>query len=95
MAALVGLNVTIPFKVEALSSVGRVTDRARRAGAANLVTWDRGETVGDNTDGEGLLAAFAEQTPGFDPAAGPVTIFGAGGAAGVRPLPFWTRERRL
>ena len=38
-------------------------------------------SIGDNTDGEGLLAAFAEQAPGFDPAAGPVVILGAGGAA--------------
>ncbi len=40
-----------------------------------------GTIVADNTDGEGLLAAFAEQASGFDPSAAPAAILGAGGAA--------------
>ena len=35
----------------------------------------------DNTDGEGLLYAFARQAPGFRPDRGPAVLFGAGGAA--------------
>ena len=80
-ADLKGLNVTIPFKVDVLSLVDRVSERARRAGAANLVWHEHGAVVADNTDGTGLLAAFTEQAPGFRPAAGPVVILGAGGAA--------------
>lgn len=77
-----GLNVTAPFKAEALALADRATDRARRAGAANLVIFESdGVAVADNTDGEGLLAAFAEQASGFEPAAAPVAIIGAGGAA--------------
>ena len=76
-----GFNVTIPFKIDALALVDRVSARARAAGAANLVWRGDGEVHADNTDGVGLLAAFAEQAPGFDPAAGPVVILGAGGAA--------------
>jgi len=77
-----GLNVTAPFKAEALALADRPSERAVRAGSANLLTFELDGTVrADNTDGEGLLAAFAEQAPGFDPAAGPVVILGAGGAA--------------
>lgn len=76
-----GLNVTLPFKTDALAAAGHIHPRARRAQAANLLTFAEGRVAADNTDGLGLLAAFNEQAPGFDPAAGPVTILGAGGAA--------------
>jgi len=77
-----GLNVTAPFKADALAVATSASQRTRRAGAANLLIFESdGEIRGDNTDGEGLLAAFAEQAPGFDPAAGPVVVLGAGGAA--------------
>ena len=79
---LAGLNVTIPFKLDALAIADEATARASRAGAANLLLFGPGgATRADNTDGEGLLAAFADQAPGFDPAARPIVIFGAGGAA--------------
>ncbi len=79
---LAGLNVTIPFKLDALALADEASDRASRAGAANLLVFGRGGSIwADNTDGEGLFAAFAEQAPGFDAASGPVTILGAGGAA--------------
>ena len=55
---------------------------ARRAGAANLLIFEPdGQIRADNTDGAGLLAALAEQAPGFDARRGPVVILGAGGAA--------------
>ncbi len=80
--AMRGLNVTAPFKAEALALADRASDRARRAGAANLLIFEAdGSIWADNTDGEGLLAAFADQAPGFDPAAGPAVVLGAGGAA--------------
>ena len=73
-AELSGLNVTIPFKLDALALATEATVRATAAGAANLLVFGRnGSILADNTDGEGLLAALTEQTPGFDPAAGPVT----------------------
>jgi len=80
--AIRGLNVTVPFKAEALDVADRATDRARAAGAANLLVFAAdGLILADNTDGVGLMRAFALQAPGFDPAGGPVVIFGAGGAA--------------
>lgn len=81
-ADLRGLNVTAPFKGEALAVADLASRRAQRAGAANLLIFESGGRIlADNTDGEGLLAAFCEQTVGFDPSAGPVVILGAGGAA--------------
>ena len=77
-----GLNITLPFKEQALALADRASDRARRAGAANLLVFDEeGNVSADNTDGEGLLGAFVAQAPGFDPKARPVVIIGAGGAA--------------
>ncbi|WP_312166869.1 shikimate dehydrogenase [Phenylobacterium sp.] len=80
--SVAGLNVTLPFKAEALALADEASFRARSAEAANvLVFGEDGMIFADNTDGLGMLAAFAEQAPGFDPQAGPVAILGAGGAA--------------
>lgn len=77
-----GVNVTIPFKEEALACADDASERARLAGAANLLLFRHdGSIFADNTDGLGLLAALAIQAPGFDPRAGPAVILGAGGAA--------------
>jgi shikimate dehydrogenase len=77
-----GFNVTAPYKEEALELADRVSDRARRAGAANLLIFEvNGQVSADNTDGAGLLAALASAPGGFEPTAGPAVIFGAGGAA--------------
>ncbi len=79
---LSGVNVTAPFKEMALKLSDRALPGARRAAAANLLLFEPGgAVVADNTDGVGLLAAFADQAPGFDPAAAPMVILGAGGAA--------------
>jgi shikimate dehydrogenase len=80
--AVRGLNVTLPFKEEALALADEASEAARRAGAANLLAFSAGGRVrADNTDGAGLLAALAEQALGFDLRAGPAVILGAGGAA--------------
>jgi len=77
-----GLNVTLPFKEVALAVADKVSARAQAAAAANLLLFEAdGSISADNTDGVGLLAAFAAQAPGFDVAAGPVLVLGAGGAA--------------
>ncbi|MCC7266334.1 MAG: shikimate dehydrogenase [Caulobacteraceae bacterium] len=80
--AVRGINVTVPFKEDALALADAASPRASAAGAANVLVFEPEGTIrADNTDGAGLLAALAEQAPGFDPAAGPVVILGAGGAA--------------
>ncbi len=80
--AVRGLNVTVPFKEDALAAADQASERARRAGAANLLLFDADGTIrADNTDGVGLLSALALQAKDFDAVDGPVVIFGAGGAA--------------
>ena len=79
---VVGLNVTLPFKTLALELADRASERAWRAGAANLLLFgDDDQIAADNTDGLGLMAAFAAQAPDFDVAGQVVTVLGAGGAA--------------
>lgn len=77
-----GLNVTAPFKAQALALADTVSDTAQRAGSANLLTFDdEGYVHADSTDGHGLIRAFELQAPNCDLTAGPVAIMGAGGAA--------------
>ena len=50
-----GMNITLPFKVDAFDFADSRTPRAQLAGAVNtLVPLDDGTTPGDNTDGAGL-----------------------------------------
>ena len=77
-----GLNVTLPFKEAALQLADAADDAARMAGAANLLLFDTaGRIEARNTDGLGLLHAFADQTPGWRAQGASVVVLGAGGAA--------------
>lgn len=77
-----GLNVTIPFKEAAVGVADHVSERARMAGAANILMFDEdGQVSADNTDGLGVLSALAEQAPRFTLAGAVVTVLGAGGGA--------------
>jgi shikimate dehydrogenase len=73
-----GLNVTKPFKIEAVPLVDRLTPAAAAIGAVNCVYRDGDTLVGDNTDGRGLARAVA----GAGTIEGArVVVLGAGGAA--------------
>lgn len=51
-----GLNITVPFKLEAYRIADQLTARAERAGAVNtLALRDDGTLLGDNTDGIGMV----------------------------------------
>lgn len=77
-----GLNVTAPFKTEALALGDEIDAAAKAAGAANLLLFQsNGHIIARNTDGIGLLYAFARQVPDWRPDTGPIAIIGAGGAA--------------
>ena len=79
--ALCGLNVTAPFKAQALALADEADETARACGAANLLVFEDGRVRADSTDGLGLMAALAEQAPGLDVRGRPVIVLGAGGAA--------------
>lgn len=76
-----GLNVTLPFKRDALHFADRLSDRARRAGAVNTLTRrDDGSIEGDNTDGIGLMRDMIANL-GWAVQGLRVLVLGAGGAA--------------
>lgn len=82
-----GLNVTVPFKVEAWQLCGqagnRRSARARHAGAVNTLRFDSGpgqhRVFGDNTDGAGMVRDI-ENNLGLKIAGTRVLVLGAGGA---------------
>ncbi len=76
-----GLNVTVPFKQEAWALVDTRTPRAERAGAVNTIKFEhKGEMLGDNTDGVGLIRDISVNL-GMSLAGHRVLLVGAGGAA--------------
>ncbi|MCD6735389.1 MAG: shikimate dehydrogenase [Burkholderiaceae bacterium] len=74
-----GLNVTLPFKLEAFAWVARRSERARVAGAVNTLRFDSDGAWGDNTDGAGLVRDLEDRL-GLALAGRSVLILGAGGA---------------
>lgn len=75
-----GFNVTIPYKEQILQYLDEISEEAVLLGAANTIRISDGRLYGDNTDGEGFLRAFREQTgSGFEGKL--VSILGAGGTA--------------
>ncbi|QYJ22169.1 shikimate dehydrogenase [Achromobacter sp. LC458] len=75
-----GLNVTVPFKLDAYAlAAGHLSARARLAGAVNTLSWRDGAWHGCNTDGVGLVSDL--QRLGLRLADAAVLMVGAGGAA--------------
>lgn len=82
-----GLNVTVPFKLEAHALATSLTERAQAAGAVNTLVFN-GETIsGDNTDGVGLVTDIVGNA-GVEIAGKRVLLLGAGGAARGVILPL-------
>ncbi len=75
-----GLNVTLPFKLEAFDLADEVSQRAKDARAANFLSFDGPRIRADNTDGAGLVADLTVNL-GLAPGAKRVLLLGAGGAA--------------
>lgn len=74
-----GLNITVPFKVNAHDFAHQLTPRAERAGAVNtLVKYSDGTLVGDNTDGIGMVHDM--HNLGWELQGKRILILGAGGA---------------
>ncbi|MDR9498317.1 MAG: shikimate dehydrogenase [Hydrogenovibrio sp.] len=73
-----GLNVTVPFKLDAFELAQDLSERARTAHAVNTLVLDE-PLFGDNTDGVGLVSDI-ETNAGVAFAGKRVLILGAGGA---------------
>ncbi|MGB1581664.1 MAG: shikimate dehydrogenase [Nevskiales bacterium] len=76
-----GLNVTVPFKLDACDYADELTERARLAQAVNTLSFaEDGKVVGDNSDGAGLVADL-QKNLGVQLHSADILILGAGGAA--------------
>lgn len=54
-SSLAGLNVTIPYKVEALKACSHISQRAERIGCVNTMLRKDGQWYGENTDYDGFV----------------------------------------
>ena len=78
-----GLNVTIPFKLQAYELAQYKTPRAQSAKAANMLWVENGQWWCDNSDGEGLTRDLRRLFKERDASLSDINvlILGAGGAA--------------
>jgi len=74
-----GMNVTVPFKLDAQVLADVLTPRAQLAGAVNTLRIEDGKIFGDNTDGAGLVRDLLAQ--GIQIQGSRVLLLGAGGAS--------------
>jgi shikimate dehydrogenase len=74
-----GMNVTVPFKLDAQAFADELTPRAQLAGAVNTLLIRDGRIYGDNTDGAGLVRDLLAQ--GIPLQQSRILLLGAGGAA--------------
>ncbi len=85
-----GLNVTVPFKLDAHALADTLSPRAAAAGAVNTLRFDAAGIFGDNTDGFGLVRDI-ELNLGVPLKGARVLLLGAGGAARGVVLPILER----
>lgn len=82
-----GMNVTVPFKLEAFALAERLSPRARAAGAVNTLAFRGDDIFGDNTDGAGLVRDLVHNI-GIELSGRRILLLGAGGAARGVILPL-------
>ena len=77
-----GCNVTTPHKQAVMPLIDVVDPLAQRIGAVNtIVVQPDGSLRGFNNDGNGFVQSVRDAVPEWQPASGPITVLGAGGAA--------------
>jgi shikimate dehydrogenase len=75
---IMGLNLTLPHKIEVIDYLDELDEAAELIGAVNTVKFTENNAVGYNTDGFGAVKAIEETTPVKGKK---IIIIGAGGAA--------------
>lgn len=87
-----GLNITLPFKIEAFTLATQLTERAQLAQAVNTLKFsENNQMIGDNTDGAGLVRDI-EINQNIAIRNKNVLLIGAGGAARGVILPLLILE---
>jgi len=89
-----GLNVTVPFKLDACAYATDLSEAARLAGAANAMKFEGGRALAENFDGRGLVNDI-ERNLGFPLRSKRVLLLGAGGAARGALHPLLMKEPAL
>ncbi|WP_298499082.1 shikimate dehydrogenase [uncultured Maritimibacter sp.] len=82
-----GVNVTVPFKVEAFELADLPLEAAQICGASNALKFEGGKILAENFDGVGLVRDIAGNL-GVPLAGARVLIAGAGGATRGAVAPF-------
>lgn len=85
---VIGINVTVPYKVQVIPHLDRVEGKARQIQAVNtILRTHEGQLIGINTDGVGFLQSVQNPQPGQEKPLAQflkgmdVLIIGAGGSA--------------
>lgn len=89
-----GINVTLPFKLEAAEYATDLMQRAHLAGAVNCIKFDGERVIAENFDGVGLVTDI-ERNLGVSIRARRVLLLGAGGAARGAILPLLHQQPAL
>lgn len=92
----VGVNLTAPHKIAAMSALDYVDETAAAVGAVNTIAFRHGKLRGSNTDTSGFADAIREAFA-VDVRSLRVVILGAGGAsraiaAACRNAEVWSRQ---
>jgi len=74
-----GVNVTAPYKYDALANVDVVSENARFCGSVNTVVNNNGVLTGYSTDGDGLYMSM--KLSGIEVENKKILVLGAGGAS--------------
>lgn len=72
-----GVNVTYPWKEQAVALATRPSEGARMVGAANTLVFENGEIIAENTDFTGFMSGFRATLGEREP--GRVLLIGTGG----------------
>ncbi len=73
-----GVNLTIPYKIEAMKYLTGIDEKAKRIGACNTIVFNEDGITGYNTDGDGFVKSLKDI--GFEVKDKNVYLIGCGGA---------------
>ena len=76
---VIGLNVTIPHKINVMRHLDSISREARLIGAVNTIKFEKNKAIGFNTDGIGCVRALNESVGKIKGKR--ILLLGAGGAA--------------
>lgn len=89
-----GMNVTAPFKLDAVAYADQRSPAAELAGAANALKFEDGRVLAENFDGVGLVRDMVHNL-GLPLRGQRVLVLGAGGATRGALLPFLAEQPAL